>query len=149
MRKTLGYLLTWTTYGTWLQGDEHRYVKDGAVLGANKPLANANKQNLTKEPVILTQPQRKIVEDAIYAKANDIGQTILALAVCSSHVHIVVDYTTKDIGLIVRYYKMVAQTALRNEGFEGRLWTKGFDKRFCFDEHSLRKRVDYVNYKSE
>ena len=146
MRKTLGYLLTWTAYGTWLQGDERRYVKDGAVLGANKPLANANKQNLTKEPVILTQQQRKIVEDAIYAKANVIGQTILALAVCSNHVHIVVDYTTKDIGLIVRYYKMAAQTALRDKGFEGRLWTKGFDKRFCFDEHSLRKRVDYFNY---
>jgi len=145
MPNTLGYLLTWTTYGTWLQGDERRYVKDGVVLGANTPLADNNKQELTKDPVILTQQQRKIVEDAIHTKANEIGQKIYALAVGSNHVHIVADYTTKDIGLIVRYYKMAGQSALRNEGFVGRLWTKGFDKRFCFDQQSLCKRVDYVN----
>jgi hypothetical protein len=60
-------------------------------------------------------------------------------------VHIVADYTTTDLGLIVRYYKMAGQTAIRNYGFAGRLWTKGFDKRFCFDEQSLRARINYVN----
>lgn len=145
MPNTLGYLLTWTTYGTWLQGDEHGYVKNGVTLGANTPLANINERELTKDPVKLTQQQRKIIEDAIRTKANEIGQKIYALAVCSNHVHIVADYTTKDLGLIVRYYKMAAQSALRNKGFEGRLWTKGFDKRFCFDERSLRRRIGYVN----
>ena len=36
MVKTLGYMVTWTTYGTWLQGDEQGYVKKGKVLGASK-----------------------------------------------------------------------------------------------------------------
>ena|SRR3972149_3553483 len=149
MRRTLGYLLTWTTYGTWLQGDERRYVKDGVVLPANIPLANSNEQQLNKDPIILTPNQRKAVEDTIRAKANEIGQKIYAISVCSNHVHIVLDYTTTDIGLIVRYYKMAGQTALRNAGFAGRLWTKGFDKRFCFDEQSLRGRIDYVNKQSK
>jgi REP element-mobilizing transposase RayT len=145
MPNTLGYLLTWTTYGTWLQGDENGYVKDGVTLGANTPLANANTQELKKDPIILTRNQRKIIENAIRIKADEIGQKIYAIAVSSNHVHIVADYTTKDLGLIVRYYKMAGQKAMRDAGFAGRLWTKGFDKRFCFDEQSLRRRINYVN----
>jgi REP element-mobilizing transposase RayT len=145
MHRTLGYMLTWTTYGTWLQGDERRYVKDGVIRPANIPLANTNKEQLTKDPVILTMSQRKEIENAIRARANDIGQKIYAISIGSRHVHIVLDYITTDLGLIVRYYKMAGQTALRDSGFVGRLWTKGFDKRFCFDEKSLRARINYVN----
>jgi REP element-mobilizing transposase RayT len=145
MHDTLGYMLTWTTYGTWLQGDARRYVKNGKILKPDESLAESNRQRLTKEPVKLTLSQRKIIERAIRAKADAIGQEVYAISVGSNHVHIVVGYTTKDIGLVVRYYKMAAQTALRNVGFTGRLWTKGFDKRFCFDEKSLRRRINYVN----
>jgi REP element-mobilizing transposase RayT len=149
MPNTSGYMLTWTIYGTWLQGDSRRYVKNGQILDADASLADSNKQRLTKEPVKLTQYQRRIVEEAIYAKAGAIGQKIYAVSVCSNHVHIVLGYTTKDLGLIVRYYKVAAQRALRNTGFSGRLWTKGFDKRFCFDEQSLHRRIDYVNAHNE
>jgi REP element-mobilizing transposase RayT len=150
MHKTLGYLLTWTTYGTWLQGNKRGYVKDGVVvLGKNTPLANSNIEELKKDQITLTPDQRKIIANAIHAKANEIGQKICAISVCSNHVHIVADYTTQDLGLIVRYYKMAGQTAMRNAGLAGRLWTKGFDKRFCFDEQSLRKRIDYVNSQSK
>lgn len=148
MHKTLGYMLTWTTYGTWVQGDERRYVKDGETLPANRPLAIDNEEQLTKDAVILTVNQRKAIEAAIRAKANEIGQKLYAISVDSRHVHIVIDYTTTDTGLIVRYYKMAGQTALRKEGFSGRLWTKGFDKRFCFDEKSLYGRINYVKKQS-
>jgi hypothetical protein len=29
MSKIIGYMVTWTTYGSWLPGDERGYVKDG------------------------------------------------------------------------------------------------------------------------
>jgi hypothetical protein len=29
MSKTVGYMVTWTTYGTWLQGEKKGFVKDG------------------------------------------------------------------------------------------------------------------------
>jgi REP element-mobilizing transposase RayT len=128
-----------------LPGDQRGYVKNGEIFDADASLAYSSRRNLVKDPVTLTRFQRKIVEGAIRVKADEISQQIYALAVCSNHVHIVVGYTTKDLGLIVRYYKMVAQTALRNAGFAGRLWTKGFDKRFCFDEQSLHRRIDYVD----
>jgi REP element-mobilizing transposase RayT len=139
-------MLTWTTYGTWLQGNKKGYVKDGIViLGTNATLAAANKKQLRKEPVILTLKQRKIIKSAFRVKAEQIKQKILALSVCSDHVHIVLDYTTMDIGQTVRNYKVAGLKALRGVGFEGPLWTKGFDKRFCFDERTIRKRIEYVN----
>ena len=45
MAKMVGYMLTWTTYGTWLQGDERGYVKDGRILGGNEALEKANRQS--------------------------------------------------------------------------------------------------------
>ncbi len=149
MHKTVGYLLTWTTYGTWLQGDKRKFVKDGETRDEDEVLFEINRRNLSKEPVILTREQRKIVGDAIFAKAEDIDEKILALAVCSNHVHIVAGYTTTDLELIVQYYKTAAQMALRDKGFEGKLWTRGFDKRFCFDEANLRRRIDYVRHQSK
>lgn len=41
-------------------------------------------------------------------------------------------------------YKRATSQALREKGFKGKVWTRGYDKRFCFDEKSLRARVDYV-----
>jgi len=34
---------------------------------------------------------------------------------------------------------------LKKFGFDGKVWTKGFDKWFCFSEKDLKARVDYVN----
>jgi REP element-mobilizing transposase RayT len=145
MVKTLGYMITFTTYGTWLQGDERGFVKDSITYDANQSLADSNKQNLSKSPVRLSKNHRAIVAKAIYEKADKLNQKILALAVCSNHVHIVVDYVPIPMGKIVGYYKNSAQVALRKAGLTGRVWTKGFDKRYCFDEQALKSRIDYVN----
>jgi len=145
MAKTLGYMITFTTYGTWLQGDERRFVKDGITYAANQSLADSNKQDLSKNPVKLSKNHRAIAARAIFEKANRLNQKILALAVCSNHVHIVVDYVPIPMGKIVSYYKNAAQAALRKVGLTDRVWTKGFDKRYCFNDQALKSRIDYVN----
>ena len=52
--------------------------------------------------------------------------------------------TNDSIEQVVSYYKNAARLALRDGGFMGRIWTKGFDKRFCFDEVELRSKIRYV-----
>lgn len=138
-------MITWTAYGTWLQGDERGFVKNGMICPSNKLLADSNKQNLAKEPVKLLVAHRKIVQGAILEKAKQLNQKVYALSVSSNHVHILAQYIPKPIGLAVRYYKNYAQAALRKTGIVGRIWTKGFDKRYCFDEKSLNSRIDYIN----
>ena len=48
MTKMVGFMATWTTYGTWLQGDKRGYVKKGITLGSNAQLEKSNKQLLKK-----------------------------------------------------------------------------------------------------
>jgi len=145
MAKTLGYMVTWTTYGSWLQGDKRRYVKDGEILPSNENLAGANVRALTKEAVRLSFNQRRIVEEAIRQKAKQFSQRIYALSVCARHVHLVAEYTRKPIGIIVQRYKSCAVRALRKDGMQGRVWTTGFDKRYCFDGDTLQQKINYVN----
>jgi REP element-mobilizing transposase RayT len=145
MVKTLAYMVTWTTYGTWLQGDKKGYVKDGQIIKPDADLEAANLRNLQKQPVRLTTIQKEIVNQAIAGKAEQLGQNVLAIAVCQNHVHLVVAYNGTPIEFSVKHYKNAAISALRKHGLVGRVWSSGFDKRFCFDEKSLRKRIDYVN----
>ena len=46
MAETIGYMLTWTTYGTWLQGELKGFVKNGKARGDNVALRKSNIRNL-------------------------------------------------------------------------------------------------------
>ena len=144
MAKTIGYMVTWTTYGTWLQGDKRGYVKNGEILGCNERLEKSNRGNQSKGAVVLNSEQKKIVREAIEKEAERIKQKILALAVCSKHVHMVVGYIGGGIEKKVGRYKNSARAALGSCGCNGRIWTKGFDKRYCFDDKALKQMIDYV-----
>ena len=144
MARMIGYMVTWTTYGTWLQGDKRGYVKDGEVLGENKHLRESNIGGQKGETVKLGRDEREIAHNAILDEAKKSGQKIQAIAVCSNHVHVVADSTDEPIEVIVGRYKNAARVALGKSGFAGRVWTRGFDKRFCFDEEALAGRVKYV-----
>ena len=60
MANALGYMATWTTYGSWLQGDKRRFVKDGKILPHDPELYDDCLQNLQKPPVSLTSSQKQI-----------------------------------------------------------------------------------------
>jgi hypothetical protein len=142
--KLLGYMITFTTYGTWLQGDERGYVKDGTIYPGNESLKQTNKQLQIQEEIRLSKIQQKAVREAIFKEAKTQDQKILALSVNATHVHIVAENNLEPISNIVAYYKKAARFALKSIGHEGKLWTKGYDKRFCFDRALLERRIQYV-----
>jgi REP element-mobilizing transposase RayT len=144
MARMLGYMITWTTYGSWLQGDERGFVKDGRIVGKNEGLRNANVKRLKASPVEFGQHERQIVREAIIGKAEQLGQKIHALAVCSNHVHVVAERISQSIEMVVSHHKNAARLALQANGFVGRVWTRGFDKRYCFDRQQLQSRIKYV-----
>ncbi len=145
MARTIGYIITWTTYGTWLQGGEKGFVKDGEVRGENIAIKKDCKKKLEGEPVRLGRSEKDVVKEAILEAAKRFQQKIRAIAVYSNHVHIVCEYVDVPIDVVVGYYKNAGRVALKKCGFEGKVWTRGFDKRFCFSEKDLKARVDYVN----
>jgi len=65
-------------------------------------------------------------------------------AVCSNHVHIVVRAINQPHYKVTQMYKRAATNRLRDVGIEGKVWTRGYDVRFCFDEEALKQKIDYV-----
>jgi len=138
-------MVTWTTYGTWLQGERKGYVKDGEVRGENVAIKKDCEKKLEHKPVRLGRREKEIVREAIIEAAKRFKQKILAIAVYSNHVHIVCEYVDVPIDVVVGYYKNAGRVAIQKSGFKGRVWTSGYDKRFCFSEKDLRARIEYVN----
>ena len=144
MSNMIGYMVTWTTYGSWLQGDNRGYVKDGKILPSNQQILLANRRLQRFETIKLNPEQRAVVHQAILDEAKRVGQKIDAIAVCEHHVHIVARPCRESIPQIVSRYKNVAMFALCKNAQIGRVWTRGFDKRFCFTEEDLKHKIDYV-----
>jgi REP element-mobilizing transposase RayT len=145
MAKTVGYMLTWTTYGTWLQGDERGYVKDGQILRSDQKLVELCDKFQKGQTVMLRHEEKYVVRRAILEEAARIGYPIEALAVCSNHIHLVARYFSEPIGQTVSRCKNISTSVLKEHGRSGRIWTRGFDKRFCFDRKDLIRRIQYVN----
>jgi len=145
MGKTLGYHITFTTYGTWLQGDKRGWVKDGKIYEGDCELYNMSEKQVEGKQVLLGKNERDVVRETICRKAESIGEKILAILVWSNNVHIVIKYSGRPVEELVRIFKNSAAVALRGNEFKGRVWTRGFDKRFCFDDNALRARIEYVN----
>ena len=137
-------MLTWTTYGSWLQGDERGYVKNGKVLGVNTGLRQANTLVQKAKTVKLNQKEQEIVRSAILSEAESLDQKIYAIAICSIHVHIGSNSIVRPISKVLSHYKNAARLALEANGFVGKLWTKGYDKRYCFNGDELKSKIDYV-----
>jgi len=145
MQRVLGYMLTWTAYGSWLQGDKRKYVKNSQILDPNPSLETKNKDNMKYPKVSLNAPQREIIEKAIIAESAELNQKIYAIAVRSNHIHLVTDCNFISASTAASHYKNAARLAVESNGFFGRLWTKGFSVRYCFDEDQLNKVIQYVN----
>jgi REP element-mobilizing transposase RayT len=117
-------MISWTTYGTWLQGDERGYVRNGKVLRENKALENANRNNLKREAVRLNDQQRQIVREAILKEADSHGQQVYTLAVCSDHVHLVTNYVHTPIEKLVWAYKYATAADCTKTDLPGRYGRK-------------------------
>ncbi len=144
MSKLVGYMVTWTTYGSWLQGDKRGFVKDSKIFQGNETIFKLCEKLQKGQTVKLKKQEKEIVRTAILNKAERIGQKLQALVTCTNHIHLVALPCDKSIERIIGMYKSVATRALRCSGRTGRIWTKGFDKRFCFTQDDLAKKIAYI-----
>lgn len=144
MERVIAYMLTWTTYGTWLQGDPRGFVKKGRALGPNPALNRANQSMLRSDPIFLSDRHREVVNRAIKSEAVLMGQTVLALQVGRKHIHLVVNHGQISPQKAVSHYKNAARIALRHAGVAGPIWTRGYSKRLCFNGQQIKTIIAYV-----
>ena len=80
----------------------------------------------------------------MYVKRSKMKQQECAMAICSSHVHIIMKASDVAISDVVRHLKRASTYILWQNGIQGKVWTKGYDKRYCFNMPDLQHRVEYV-----
>ena len=88
--------------------------------------------------------EKGLVQKAILEEAQRICQHVEAIAVCANHVHLAARACDKSIEQIVSMYKSAATRTLRSNNRQGKIWTKSFDKRFCFTEEDFKKKIVYI-----
>jgi REP element-mobilizing transposase RayT len=87
----LAYFLTWTTYGTWLPGDERGWVeRPGQFQPPNPRLQAAARALLAEPPCALTSEQRLLVEAIIARHCNVRGWHLHVVNCRTNHVHAIV-----------------------------------------------------------
>jgi len=106
-------MLTWTTYGSWLQGDKRGFVRDGEILQGDERILDLCKKFQRWPVVKLTKQEKAIVEAAILNEAERITHKIEALAICANHIHLAARPSHKSIERLVSMYKSAATRALR------------------------------------
>jgi REP element-mobilizing transposase RayT len=165
------WLLTWTTYGSWLPGDERGFigrVRDRRPESQEPPaptrrlhnrvgteqdrdlpgLRRSSLEAMTGAPIRLDVEQARVVADQLLATATFRGWALWAVAVMANHVHLVVGVSgDPDPAILLRDFKSYASRALnatRPGRPGGRWWTESGSRRILRDEASIVGAIRYV-----
>lgn len=148
----LAYFLTWTTYGTWLPGDERGWVEKPGQFRAPDPERQEAARRLMTEPALtLDMQQRSIVEATIADHCRIRGWQLHKVSARTQHVHVVVTAPGRDPEVVMDQFKAWCTRRLKErERSLGKAkvrlnwWTQGGSKRWLNDADSLEAAIRYV-----
>lgn len=136
----LATMVTTTTYGTWLPGELRGYVENGIILPGNPKLFEHASGLMKAEPVFLNDDEQVTLFDAIKRAADEFQYTLLAVSIESWHAHWLIDHGFDKVETMVGRLK----TRMRQALGRGRIWTNGYDARYCFDRGAVNGRRGYI-----
>jgi REP element-mobilizing transposase RayT len=148
----IAFFLTWTTYGSWLPGDDRGWVDPYGHFRPAEPLRAASvRRRMVGQPVSFDVDQRAAVENAIEAHCQRRGWHLHAVQCRSQHVHVVVSAADYAPDEVMAQLKSWCTRRLKTSGrgldiVGGRRtwWTEGGSKRRIFHEGDLASVVAYV-----
>ena len=138
---------TWTTYGTWLPGDERGWFKRSQGVQSADALRTLGAAfRMTHDATTLDAVQRTRVEATIAAHCVFRGWTLHAVNCRSNHVHVVVTAADRACGVPRVQFKAWCSRKLSEAGPAREDWwsERGWDV-YLDDEDSLAVVTDYVN----
>ena len=148
----LAFFLTWTTYGSWLPGDDRGWADSRGHPRAADPTRKLEASRLLAEfPLTLGVHQQSVVADVIAAHCNIRGWTLHAMSCRTQHVHVVVTAVGVSPEDVLSQFKTWASRRLKDASAgdrarSGRMrwWTEGGSKRWIYDVAELGAVVTYV-----
>ena len=156
-----GLFLTWTTYGTWLPGDERGYVSNtllpdgtyrpkenrvGAEYDRDSARTRIRARQLQKgETVWLSAEQARIVAESLLETCRSRGWVVKRGAVMSNHVHVLVMNCPDDGAVVLRVLKGVTQATLSaTVAKPRRWWTRSGSQRYIHGDRGLLTVSQYI-----
>jgi REP element-mobilizing transposase RayT len=147
MSSPLAYLITWTTYGTWLSGDERGWVKDDlpGIQNPDERIQSHARAQMDSPPITLSHQQRSIVEATVRGHCQFRRWQLHAVNARSNHVHIVVSADAAP-ELVMNQFKSWCSRRLneRPGATRSRWWTKHGSTKWINDEAYLLNAIRYV-----
>jgi REP element-mobilizing transposase RayT len=157
------WLLTSTTYGTWLPGDRRGFVSrvragEGPRVEHDVPrtpydanmagLRSSARANLKGAPVYFTAEQAVLLLAQFQETAAYRGWSLQAVAIMANHFHLIVGVAgDPDPEVLLKDFKSYGSRALNrrySRPSSGTWWTQSGSKRKLPDEAALRAAIEYV-----
>jgi len=157
----LAYFLTWSTYGTWLPGDERGWVRYRHGMQLPDPIVEREAKARMKEDACrLDHEERRLVESTIADHCRARGWTLYAVNCRSNHVHVVVAATVHDPKTMREQFKAwctrrlkeladarrrpIIPQATSGDVVREKWWAERGSGLYLNDEESLEAVIDYV-----
>jgi REP element-mobilizing transposase RayT len=88
----LAFFITWTTYGTWLPGDDRGWqiLKRGGIQAPDRDRELAAKKKMTESSFVMSEVHRSLVEQTVRKHCEIRRWHLHTLTARSNHVHVVV-----------------------------------------------------------
>ena len=143
----LGYFLTWTTYGSWLPGDERgwiKYQKGWHAPDVMRELESTDR--MTENACFLGETARQLVEQQI-SETCLLRRWALHTVNCrSNHVHAVVSATDAMPRKVLSTLKSWTTRRLKSQvdPMRQHWWSERGSTRPLADERSLEAAIVYV-----
>jgi len=143
-----GFFITWTVYGTFLQGDVRWWRKKGGDSKPPQPLLEQWHRNRLKHAIVLlTKDHRQIVATAVVDHCRHRNWKLWKVNPRSNHVHVVVT-AVGCLGDKVRdQLKANATRCMRTHDaqFVGRpVWSTRGDVQHLKTEDDIEQEVEYA-----
>lgn len=151
------FLITWTTYGTWLPGDARGHVSrrqkaDGTYVPRKNAFGTEYDQGDETTRVRAEALQRfdavRLNREQAFAAASGIAKAAMSrgwrihrATVMANHVHVVVADCPADGPLVRRILKGVSQAAMSSRR---KWWTRGGSDRRLQGEQAIAAAINYV-----
>lgn len=156
------WLVSWTTYGTWLPGDKRgyctrrgkiyvpppkRYAKPGeaAYNAAEHESIREFAESISDDAVYFSPAEKEIAFDALIEEIDEIANIPAINCVGRWHVHWLCYFGTLKIKPTVARIKAAATRELNQNGFQGKHpWTKGCNIKSKATRRECRAAYKYI-----
>ena len=144
--EAIAYFIPWTTYGTWLPGDERGSWHRGQDQSPNTLFRQMAAAEMKETAFTLSQEDRDIVEETITRHCAIRSWKLHAVRARSNHAHVVVTAPGYKPETVRDQFKAWCTRLLkpRHRGGE-RFWSEGGSRRWINHEDDLEAAMTYVH----